>query len=237
MEGSRPGVRVDTREAWREARLALLAEEKALTRARDRVAALRRELPWVEVEDVTFAGEHGPVRLSELFGDHSQLVVQHFMFAPEWAAGCKSCSFWADGFERSRVHLAARDVAFAAVSRAPIAAILAFRTRMGWTFPWVSSLETRFNQDYGVTIEDGAVDPEYNFGPIAPGSGELPGLSVFARDPERAGAIFHTYACYARGLDPLNTTYALLDLVPKGRDEAELPWPMAWIRHRDAYTR
>jgi predicted dithiol-disulfide oxidoreductase (DUF899 family) len=227
---------VVSQDQWLAARRVLLDKEKAFTRQRDALAAERRALPWVKVEqDYAFTGPDGELRLSDLFAGHSQLIVYHFMFHPDWEAGCKSCSFWADGFNPIVVHLNQRDVAFAAVSRAPYAQLAAFKRRMSWSFPWVSSEGTTFNRDFAVSFtpeELAREDNNYNFGTRRFGGPEAPGLSVFARD---GGAIYRTYACYARGLDAFNSAYQYLDLVPKGRDEDALPYPMAWVRLRDAY--
>ena len=226
-----------SREAWLEARKALLDREKALTRQRDALTAARQELPWVEVtEDYRFESENGAVGLPDLFGGRSQLIVSHFMFGPDWEAGCPSCSFWADGYDPMVVHLAARDVAFAAVSLAPLASLLAYRDRMGWRFPWVSSLTGRFNMDFNVSFDEDALAAgpvSYNYRETSMRGSEAPGLSVFCRD--EAGRLFHTYSCYARGLDAMNAAYQLLDIVPKGRDEQDLPFPMTWVRRRDEY--
>jgi predicted dithiol-disulfide oxidoreductase (DUF899 family) len=194
----------------------------------------------VRVEkDYVFDGPDGPVSLAELFAGRSQLVVYHFMFAPDWEAGCKNCSFWADNFERNVVHLAARDVTMIAVSRAPFPKLDAFRRRLGWTFKWVSSAGNDFNFDYHVSFtpeELAGGKVHYNYAWTDGRISELPGISVFYRD--QSGNIFHTYSCYARGLDMMNTAYHYLDLVPKGRDEAEQrPNPMAWVRYRDSYGR
>jgi predicted dithiol-disulfide oxidoreductase (DUF899 family) len=226
-----------SRQEWLEARKAHLAQEKEFTRARDRLSAARRALPWVEVDkSYGFDTVDGRKTLAELFGGRRQLVVQHFMFAPEWNEGCKSCSFWADGFERMIPHLAARDTALVAISRAPLEKLLAFRRRMGWTFDWVSSAGSDFNFDYAVSftpdeIKSGA--KVYNFGTSGFGVEEAPGISVFIRDEE--GRIFHTYSCFARGLDMMNAAYHYLDLTPLGRHEEGLPYPMDWVRLRDAY--
>ena len=228
---------VVSRETWLEARKALLEREKALTRERDALAAARRALPWVEVtEDYRFEGEAGETWLADLFGSRSQLILSHFMFGPDWEAGCPSCSFWADGYDPMVVHLAARDVAFAAVSRAPLTSLLVYRDRMGWRFPWVSSLDSGFNRDFGVSFDEEALAAGpvvYNYRDASLHGGEAPGLSVFCRDG--AGRIFHTYSCYARGLDAMNAAYQLLDIVPKGRDEQALPFPMTWVRRCDEY--
>jgi predicted dithiol-disulfide oxidoreductase (DUF899 family) len=222
-----------SREEWLAARTALLAEEKAFTRARDALSAKRRELPWVKIDkDYAFEGPSGRESLGRLFDGRGQLIVYHFMFGPGWEEGCKSCSFWADSFDRNIVHLAQRDTTMVAVSSAPLARIEAFRRRMGWGFKWVSSAGTTFNQDFGVSPAPG-LPPTYNYAPSSGKMDELPGVSVFARDAE--GAVYHTYSCYARGLDMLNAAYNYLDLTPKGRDEAALPFTMSWVRHRDRY--
>ncbi len=176
-----------SRQEWIEARKAHLAHEKEFTRARDRLSEERRALPWVKVDKAyVFDGPNGKRTLGDLFAGRSQLVVQHFMFAPGWDEGCKSCSFWADGFERMIPHLAARDTTLVAISRAPLPKLEAFKARMGWTFDW--------------------------------------------------GNIFHTYSCFARGLDMMNAAYHYLDLTPLGRHEHGLPYPMDWLRLRDQYT-
>lgn len=230
--------KIVSRQEWIEARKAHLAHEKELTRARERLGEERRALPWVKVEKAyLFDGADGKKTLADLFKTKSQLVVQHFMFAPEWNEGCKSCSFWADGYERMIPHLAARDTALVAVSRAPLLKLLAFKARMGWTFDWVSSSESDFNYDYAVSftaddLKSGA--RIYNFGTTEFGTEEAPGISVFYRD--EAGDIFHTYSCFARGTDMMNAAYHYLDLTPLGRHEEGLPYPMDWVRLRDQYT-
>jgi predicted dithiol-disulfide oxidoreductase (DUF899 family) len=220
---------------WMTARLALLEKELALTRLRDQVAAERRAMPHAPLaKNYVFEGPEGPVSLRELFAGRSQLIVYHFMLGPEWKDPCKSCSFWAEHFDGQRVHLAHRDVELAAVSRAPIAKIMELQSRFDWRFPWVSSLDSDFNFDFSVSFtkdQDGQMI--YNFGKQKASAGELPGLSVFLREPD--GTIAHTYSTYARGLDALNGAYQLLDLVPRGRDEAGLPWPMAWLKLKDQY--
>jgi predicted dithiol-disulfide oxidoreductase (DUF899 family) len=229
--------KIVSREEWIAARKAHLAREKEHTRARDRLNAERRALPWVRVEkNYQFEGPGGTATLADLFGGRSQLVVQHFMFAPDWNEGCKSCSFWADGFERMIPHLAARDTTLVAISRAPLPKLLAFKKRMGWTFDWLSSGTGDFNYDYGVAftqdeIERGA--KTYNFGTTGFGIEDAPGISVFFRD--QAGEVFHTYSCFARGLDMMNAAYHYLDLTPLGRHEDGLPYPMDWVRLRDQY--
>lgn len=218
------------------ARLALLAKEKELNRLRDELAAERRRLPWVRLErNYEFDGPEGRLSLLDLFRDRSQLLVYHFMLGPGWVEGCPSCSFWADSFDGTQVHLANRDAALVAVSRAPFAEIEAYRQRMGWSFRWVSSAPGDFNFDFGVssTPERRAAGGECNFRHVDEPMEESPGLSVFARD--EAGQVFHTYSAYSRGLDPINSGYQLLDLTPKGRDEQDLPWTMAWLQRHDAY--
>jgi predicted dithiol-disulfide oxidoreductase (DUF899 family) len=229
--------KIVSRQEWIAARKAHLAREKEYTLARDRLSAERRELPWVRVEkNYEFEGAGGRATLADLFGGRSQLVVQHFMFAPDWNEGCKSCSFWADGFDHMIPHLAARDTSLVAISRAPLQKLLAFKARMGWTFDWLSSGASDFNYDYGVAftrdeIERGA--KTYNFGSSGFGIEDAPGISVFFRDT--AGQIFHTYSCFARGLDMMNAAYHYLDLTPLGRHEEGLPYPMDWVRLRDQY--
>lgn len=226
-----------SREQWIAARKVHLAREKELTAARERLAEERRALPWVKVDkEYEFDGPDGRLRLGDLFKGRPQLVVQHVMFAPDWAAACKSCSFWADGLDRMAPHLAARDTAIAAISLAPVAKLEAFKKRMGWSFDWVSSGGNDFNRDCGVTFSAEQIatgKPMYNFGTTAIYGPELPGISVFYRN--EAGEIFHTYSCYARGLDMMNAAYQYLDLTPLGRHEDGLPYPMDWVRLRDEY--
>ena len=229
--------RVVTREDWIRERLQHLTREKEFTRLRDQLSAERRELPWVKVDKpYAFDGPGGPQSLSDLFQGRSQLIVYHFMFDPSWDEGCKSCSFWMDNFDGTDVHLNHRDVSLVLVSRAPIAILEAYRKRMGWRLSWMSSEHNDFNRDYHVSfsreeLESGQAYYNYRHGSFP--VGEAPGISVFYRDTD--GTIYHTYSCYARGLDMLNASYHLLDLVPKGRDEAGLPNSMAWLRHHDRY--
>jgi predicted dithiol-disulfide oxidoreductase (DUF899 family) len=224
---------IATRGEWLEARKALLAKEKEFTKARDALSATRRALPWVKIETpYSFETPEGRETLSDLFAGKSQLIVYHFMYGPTWEQGCKSCSFWADNFNGIDAHLAHRDAALVAVSSAPLATLDAFKKRMGWNFKWVSSGGTTFNQDFGVSPAPGkALD--YNYGTVVKEMDELPGISIFAKDA--AGSVYHTYSCYSRGLDMLNGAYHIMDLLPKGRDEEGLPYPMAWLRHRDRY--
>ena len=219
---------------WLAARRALLAKEKEFTRARDRLSQERRALPWVKVDKTyAFDGPNGKETLSDLFSGRSQLIVYHFMFGPDWTEGCPSCSFWADNYNGAVVHLNHRDVSMAAVSRAPLEKLEAYKKRMGWSFRWVSSLNTDFNWDYHVSFRPDQKDAVYNYRPRKPEAAEAPGVSVFIKGDD--GQIFHTYSCYARGLDTLNGAYQLLDLVPKGRDEDGLTFPMAWVRRHDRY--
>ncbi len=222
---------------WLEERKELLEREKALTRLNDEISALRRQLPWVKVEQAySFDTEHGRQSLAELFSGRNQLVIYHFMFGPDWEQGCVSCSFWADHLDGLSVHLAHRNITLAVVSRAALQKLLAYRTRMGWDFGWVSSLGTTFNQDFGVTFsaaEQAEGAAFYNYEMCHFPLEEAPGLSVFYRDEQ--GQIYHTYSCYGRGLDCLNTAYQLMDRVPLGRDEQSLAYSMAWLRRHDGY--
>lgn len=224
---------VVSRAEWTEARKTLLAKEKELTHLRDEVSRARRELPWVRVEkNYVFDGPKGEETLAQLFEGRSQLVVYHFMFDPSWKDGCKSCSWWADNFERNVLHLAHRDVTLIAVSRAPLEKLTAYAKRFGWTFKWVSSGRSDFNFDYDVSFDPSRSPQTYNYRPKTSAMTELPGISVFHRD--ESGAVFHTHSTYSRGLDMMNAGYHFLDLVPKGRDEAEVG-NMGWLRRRDEY--
>lgn len=226
-----------SRDRWLAERQALLAREKELTRLSDQIARERRALPWVRVEKAyVFETPDGPRRLADLFDDRSQLLVQHFMFAPGWEQGCKSCSYMADHSDGANLHLAQRDVSLLAVSRAPLADIERFRQRMGWQFKWVSSQGNDFNRDFGVSFTPeeratGQVYYNYGFQPFP--QDEAPGISVFYRND--AGEVFHTYSTYGRGVEVMMGTYALLDLMPKGRDEEALSYTMEWVRHHDRY--
>jgi predicted dithiol-disulfide oxidoreductase (DUF899 family) len=229
-------VRICSRDEWRAARLDLLEREKELTRLRDELAAERRRLPWVRLEKhYQFDGPSGRVPMRDLFDGKSQLIVYHFMLGPGWREGCPLCSFWADSFDAVPVHLAHRDAAFVAVSRAPFGEVEAYWRRMGWSFRWYSSAPGDFNYDFGVsaTPEQRRDGGEYNFALVDEPAEESPGLSVFALDDH--GEICHTYSTYSRGLDPINSGYQLLDLTPKGRDEDDLPWTMAWVRRHESY--
>jgi len=227
--------RIVSRDQWLESRRAFLAREKEFTRMRDELSAERRALPWERVEKAyLFDGPAGRESLGDLFAGKSQLIVYHFMFAPEWEEGCKSCSFWADNFERLPVHLKHRDTTMIAVSRAPLAKLAAYARRLGWTFKWVSSGGNDFNYDYRVSFKPDEVasgELDYNFGPFHMKAPELPGISVFYKDAK--GDIFHTYSSYSRGIDMMNNAYHYLDLTPKGRDEGD--GIMAWLRRHDEY--
>lgn len=228
---------VVSREEWLAARQAHLVREKEFTRLRDELSAARRQLPWVRVdEDYVFDGPDGKESLSDLFAGKHQLIVYHFMYGPDWDEGCPSCSFWADNFNGFGVHLQHRDISMVAISKAPLAKLYDYRTRMGWSFKWLSSLENDFNRDYHVSFTPEEVEHGemyYNYSKTRFPSSEGPGISVFYRDDD--GTVYHTYSCYARGLDMLNAAYHYMDLAPKGRDEAELPYSMAWLRRHDQY--
>ncbi len=230
--------RVVSHDDWIEARRQFLAKEKEFTRLRDRLSRERRDLPWERVDrEYVFDGPNDKETLSGLFSGRSQLIVYHFMFGPDWEAGCPSCSLLADSFNGVIVHLNQRDVSFVAVSRAPVDRLEAYRKRMGWSFKWVSSAGNEFNRDYHVShtpeqVARGAV--YYNYATVKPFGPEMPGASVFCKGPD--GSVFHTYSTYGRGLDMLMLNYHYLDLVPKGRDEDGLkPHAQAWVRRHDEY--
>ena len=229
--------KVVSQDEWLAARKQHLKKEKEFTRLRDQLSAERRELPCVKVEkNYVFDTPKGKETLADLFAGRSQLIVYHFMFGPNWEEGCKSCSFLSDHSDGGNVHLAHRDVTFVVVSRAPLPKLEAFKKRMGWRFKWVSSYANDFNFDYHVSFtkdEMAKGNVYYNYEMNKFSTEEAPGVSVFYKND--SGDIFHTYSAYARGLDLLVGTYNYLDLVPKGRDEAELPWAMAWVRHHDRY--
>jgi predicted dithiol-disulfide oxidoreductase (DUF899 family) len=227
---------VVSQDEWLQARIALLAEEKELTRRRDAITAKVRDLPWVKVDqNYSFDSLQGKVSLADLFGEKDQLIVYHFMFDPTWSQGCKSCSFIADHYNGIVVHLAHRDISFVTISKAPIEQIEQFRNRMGWTFPWVSCGENDFGRDYGVSFTDEELadgNTLYNFNRKPYPIRELPGLSVFFKTED--GQIFHTYSTYGRGLEDFLTAYRYIDLTPKGRDETQTRG-MGWLRHHDRY--
>jgi predicted dithiol-disulfide oxidoreductase (DUF899 family) len=231
--------RTGTRDEWLEARLKLLETEKELTRLSDDLARQRRELPWVRVDkDYLFDTEDGEATLADLFHGRSQLLVYHFMFDPDWDEGCPSCSAVADGFDETHLHLQNHDVAFTAISRAPLEKLLAYRDRMNWSFPWASSGRSAFNYDFHVTIDPSVAPVEYNYRSQAEleradvawrgWSGEQPGMSAFALDN---GVVYHTYSAYARGFDALWPMWQWLDRAPLGRNEGDL----SWLRRHDQY--
>lgn len=228
---------VVSRDQWLAERKELLAREKELTRLGDQIARARRALPWVRIDKkYVFDTLEGPRTLADLFEGRRQLLVQHFMFAPGWEQGCRSCSYMADHNDGANLHLAQRDVTFLAISRAPLADIERFRQRMGWRFKWVSSHGTDFNHDFGVNftrdeMSSGKVHYNYVMQPFP--HEEAPGISVFCKDD--AGDVFHTYSRYGRGVEVMMHAYSLLELTPKGRDEDDLDYPMAWVRHHDSY--
>ncbi len=221
---------------WLVARKDLLTREKDLTRLRDEVSRHRRDLPWVKVETkYVFDGPNGKETLADLFAGCSQLIVYHFMLAPGWGEGCKSCSYLADHFDGANWHLPHRDVTFVVTSRAPLPEIEAYKKRMGWRFKWLSSYGNDFNFDYHVSATEEEKEKGkmfYNYRTDELIGEEMPGLSVFYKDEN--GSVFHTYSTYARGLDILVGAYNFLDLVPKGRDEG-LDFTMEWVRRHDQY--
>lgn len=226
---------VVSQEEWLDARRALLAQEKAFTHARDALTDKRRQMPWMKVDkQYSFDTAQGRKTLAELFDGRSQLIVYHFMLGPQWNEGCIGCSFLSDHIDGALPHLQHHDVSYVAVSRAPLVKIQAFKERMGWRFPWVSSNESDFNFDYHVSFSPddekrGRVN--YNFEEQDYSSDELPGVSVFFKDD--AGRVYHTYSAYARGAEMAIGAYALLEWTPKGRNEAENLGE--WVRHHDKY--
>jgi predicted dithiol-disulfide oxidoreductase (DUF899 family) len=229
--------RIVSQQEWIAARRAHLAEEKAFTKARDALSKKRRELPWVKVyKDYVFDSPAGKEALADLFGGKSQLIAYHFMLGPGWEAGCPSCSYLADHFDGAAIHLAQRDVSFVVISRAPFSEIEKYKRRMGWKFKWVSSFGSDFNHDYQVSQsaeEKAKGEAYYNYEMTTFPSEERPGASVFYKD--RAGEVFHTYSTYGRGLEMFLGAYHLLDIAPKGRDEDDLKFSMAWVRRHDEY--
>ena len=222
---------------WIEASRALVAEEKAWTRERDRLSEKRRSLPWVRVDKpYTFETVAGPVTLAQLFEGRSQLIVYHFMFGPDWQEGCPGCSLLCDHVDGARQHFEHNDVSFVAVSRAPVEKLEAYRKRMGWTFRWASAANSDFNFDYDVSFpqetREGGVFYNFERRPD-PEIGELPGVSVFFKDED--GAIYHTYSSYGRGGEILLGVYSWLDMVPKGRNETKSGGMMDWAKRHDQY--
>ena len=231
--------RIVSPDEWIEARKALLLKEKEFTKLRDQLSKQRIGLPWEKVEkEYVFQGLGGPIKLSELFDGRSQLIVYHFMYGPDWDAGCKTCSFLADHFNPAVVHLNQRDVSFVAASNAPLENIEGYKKRMGWSFLWVSSFKNDFNQDYSVSFTEEEIergDAYYNYAEKGFPSTEAPGASVFYKDSD--GVIYHTYSAYERGLDMFITAYHYLDIVPKGRDEDDLDSSQEWLRRHDECDR
>jgi len=229
-----------SRDEWLAARKKLLSKEKQLTREGDAIAAERRSLPWMKVEkQYVFDSPTGQRTLADLFEGKSQIIVYHFMFGPDWKEGCPSCSFIMDHTDGAVVHLAQRDVSFTAISRAPLSRIQAFKKRMGWHFPWVSSNANDFNFDYHVSftreeIAGGNVNYNFDLTDFGAIGEEAPGISVFYQD--KSGNIFHTYSAYARATELGMGAYHWLDLVPRGRDEDGLSFSMSWLRHHDRYA-
>ncbi|MEN3939685.1 thioredoxin family protein [Prosthecobacter sp. SYSU 5D2] len=227
---------VVTRDEWLAQRQALLEEEKELMRQKDRLTEKRQALPWMKLEkEYTFQGPDGPVTLADLFDGRSQLIVQHFMFGPDWEEGCVGCSFSADHVDPARIHFQQRDLSYAVISRAPMPKIATFKKRMGWKFSWVSSYESDFNYDFGVSFKPEQLGQEvfYNYRLEKCEIEELPGMSVFYKN--EVGDIFQTYAVFGRGMEDIDGAYFFLDFAPKGRDEAHLENPTSWWRHHDRY--
>jgi predicted dithiol-disulfide oxidoreductase (DUF899 family) len=222
-----------TYDEWLTRRRELLVLEKELTRRGDELARARRELPWVPIhKPYVFDTDAGPRTLAELFAGRSQLLVYHFMFGPDWEAGCPSCSFTADEFDGGIVHLNQRDVTMLCVSRAPLEKLQAYKARMGWRFDWVSSAGSDFNFDFGVsfTEEQQANGGEYNYAWVSRPDDELPGLTAFAL---RDGVVYRVYSTYGRGLDIIDNVYQLLDRTPLGRNEEVTGDD--WVRRHDEY--
>lgn len=231
--------KIVSREEWIDARKKLLIKEKEFTRLRDQLSQQRRDLPWAPVDkQYVFGGPTGKETLAQQFDGTSQLIVHHFMFNPNWDAGCPHCSFWDDNYDRTPIHLKHLDVSFLAVSRAPYAKLEAYRKRMGWSFKWVSAFGSDFNSDYFALFTPDEVKNGtgyYNYGQQKPMGEDVVAFSVFAKDD--AGKIFHTYSTYSRGVDMLNGAYHYIDLTPKGRDEAGHGNPQFWVRRHDEYDR
>ena len=221
---------------WLAARKRLLVREKTFSKARDQLNRERRALPWVKVQkEYVFDSPAGKVTLAQLFGVKRQLVVYHFMFGPGWKEGCPHCSFWAEHYDGANVHLGQRDTTLVVVSRAPLKKIQAFKKRMGWRFNWLSSNQTDFNFDFHVSFTPEQIRRGkmfYNYAPLEMDIDEREGVSAFYKD--RLGRVYHTYSSYARGIDLLNTTYNLLDLTAKGRDEKP-GQAQNWVRFKDRY--
>ena len=228
--------RIVSHQEWLEARTRFLAKEKEFTHLRDELSRQRQELPWEHVEkNYAFETAQGRATLADLFGERKQLMVYHLMYAPEWEISCKSCAFWADNFNGIVPHLAQNGVAFAAISRAPLAKLQKQAREFGWSFPWVSSLDD-FNYDYHVSFRQETLDRDeayYNYGTIKVSGTDYPGVSAFFKDDD--GEVYHTYSAYSRGIDGFNAAYQYLDAAPLGRNEDGLTYPMQWVKHRIAY--
>lgn len=224
-------------EEWLQARKEFLLKEKEFTKAREALSKARRALPKVKIDkDYRFQGSEGELSLLDLFKGRSQLVIYHFMLGPGWEEGCPSCSFWADNYNGTEIHLAHRDITLAVVSRGPLDTIQQYRERMGWGFDWYSSEASDFNFDFAVSFTEEqreSGEPNYNYGTIPFSMDEGPGFSVFEKD--EAGNVYHTYSTFARGLDIFNSAYHIMDMTPKGRNEDDLPFTMAWVRRHDQY--
>jgi len=236
LEATKPSHAVVSRSQWLAARRSLLEREKEYTHLRDELAQLRQELPWVKVQKpYSFETPCGTRPLSDLFGNKPQLLVYHFMFGPDSAEGCPSCSMIADALNGIAPHVAQRDISLMLVSRAPLEKLQAFKTRMVWdNLFWASSEKSDFNQDFGVTLNEAQMKSGkvYNYGTQNFPKPEAPGMSAFIK---RGDDVYHAYSTYGRGLEELLGVYSLFDLAPNGRNEAGLPWPMAWVRHHDKY--
>ncbi len=226
--------KIVSKDEWIRERKILLAHEKEFTLLRDQLSKQKRSLPWVKIEkNYVFESAEGPVELSDLFENQRQLIVYHFMFGPHQSQGCKICAHWADQFDPAITHLRQRDTNFVCISRGNIKDLETFRQKMGWQFRWLSSKENSFNFDFQASALEGH-EATYNFKKYVPvKDSELPGLSVFYKDDD--GVVYHTYSCYARELETFNVTYRFLDIVPKGRNEVALPWPMAWVDLKTNY--
>ena len=232
-----PDHTVVSGDEWLAARQELLTKEKEFTHLRDELSQARRALPWEKIgKNYVFDGPNGKETLADLFDGRSQLVIYHFMLGPDWDEGCPSCSFWADNYDGIDIHLKQRDITLISVSRSPLENINAYKNRMGWRFKWVSSIDSDFNFDFNVSFTPSEMkkgEMNYNYRNCKFPMEEAPGFSVFFRDDQ--GDIFHTYSCFSRGLDMLNGAYHIMDMVPKGRDEDQLPFSMAWVNRHDQY--
>jgi predicted dithiol-disulfide oxidoreductase (DUF899 family) len=236
MEGVMTNHQIVSHDEWVAARKRFLAKEKAFTHQREALSQERRELPWERVtKEYLFEDREGRQTLADLFDGRRQLIVYHFMYEPDWDIGCPGCSFWADNFNGIIPHLHQRDVSLVATSQAPLHKLQAQAKRFGWSFKWLSCDGNDFNRDFKVWFAPEALARDealYNYDSVKVAGPSWPGISVFVKDGDQ---LFHTYSTYARGLDMVNAAYHFLDMAPKGRDEASLPFPMAWVKHRIAY--